>query len=358
MSLSLDDLRRAWLSTNVQAFSRVVREKESSNDDEKAFHLLFGGTRFESFTDHPRIYFPLEGGRRTSAAGAFQILASTWDSLQKVYHFADFSPPNQCLAFVALVEGRGALGDVLGGDIASALIKCQKEWTSLPGAAESSSSWTVEKAIALFKSYGGRIEGEVEAAPVPVEVQPASTSEKLKMPIIALLATFGPLLAQMIPQVAKILHPDSVNKNLDAAALVLDTVVKAAGALNVQDAVEKMQASPALVTEVQKAVVTEPSIMAVLDVSGVPEARKTDVIATQAEKPFWFSPTFWVCGYLSPLIYMVVYKVLWGEFSAEIKAMVIGAIVTVLLGGIMAFYTGTSQASKTKDDTINKLTPP
>ena len=85
------------------------------------------------------------------------------------------------------------------------------------------------------------------------------------MPILALLSAFGPILAQLIPQIATILKPSEVGqRNLGLAQVALDTVVKAAGAANIQDAVEKMQASPELVKSVTEAVVTEPAIMQVI----------------------------------------------------------------------------------------------
>ena len=66
---------------NVGAFLRVIREGESSQEP-VAYRMRWGGlgkpvAYFDDFSKHPRIFEPTTGGRQSSAAGAYQIVATT-----------------------------------------------------------------------------------------------------------------------------------------------------------------------------------------------------------------------------------------------------------------------------------------
>lgn len=190
--------------------------------------------------------------------------------------------------------------------------------------------------------------------------QPSTTTTReAPMPILALLSAFGPILGQLIPQIAKVVNPQGevAQRNIAIAETVLNAVTKAADAPNVQAAVEKMQADPALTQQVTEAVITDPQIVGLLEVGGgFVAARAADVVVTQGEKPFWYSPVFWISLMLMPLIYIVTYRVLWAEgFSEEIRTVVITAIATGLLSSITGFYMGSAMGSARKDDAIANL---
>ena len=44
-----------------------------------------------------------------------------------------------------------------------------------------------------------------------------------------------------------------------------------------------------------------------------------------------------ITGALLPLVYLTVYYVLTGDFAAEVKSMVVGAVVSGVLGSITGF---------------------
>src|SRR4051812_16314845 len=99
--MTRDDLLHALQINNVQAWLRVLREGES-NQNEDAYRIRFGGAGkaaayFDSFEDHPRILEPTEDGRKSSAAGAFQITATTWDDYCSHVGKQTFAPENQSL---------------------------------------------------------------------------------------------------------------------------------------------------------------------------------------------------------------------------------------------------------------------
>lgn len=337
---------------NVAAFLRVIRAGETGQDD-VAYRTLFGGGTFDSFADHPR-QTVRAAGLVSTAAGAYQFLARTWDALVKRYGFADFSPANQDLAALALIDGRRALHDVLAGDLPAAIRKCNREWASLPGSPYGQPTRTYAQALAVFEQYGGTLIGRAHglAGTPAVDVSPVKESP---MPIAAIISTFGPMLASLIPQVAKLFGSGSEvsERNTQAAGLVLDTVVKAANAVNVQDAIEKMQADAQLAAQVREAVVTDPTIMALLEVGGgIALARQMAADANQV--PFWRNPAFIVTALLLPLVYLVVVAVVFNvggvQWSDEMRSVVVTAIVTGLLGAITGFFLGSSYMSARKTE--------
>lgn len=139
-------------NTNVKAMLRLIRQGESGQSDD-AYRIIWGGSYFDSFADHPRRYFTTSDGRRTSAAGAYQITAKTWDWVKGKIGAADFSPASQDRAAVWLMAYRGALADVKAGRLEAAITKLRNEWTSLPGAMEQ--GYTFAKAKQVFLAYGG-----------------------------------------------------------------------------------------------------------------------------------------------------------------------------------------------------------
>lgn len=159
--MTLAELRALLSNKNVSAFLRVIRARESGQDDD-AYTVLNGGAHFDGWQDHPF------AGQRTppaKAAGAYQFIASTWAEVAAKYGLTDFSPKNQDMGAVGRVIYRGALDDVIAGRIVEAIVKCRKEWTSLPGADESTASWTMDKALSVYRMYGGTMATQ-PAAPI------------------------------------------------------------------------------------------------------------------------------------------------------------------------------------------------
>jgi len=139
----------ALLNRNVQAFLMMIRTGEGTADA-GGYSRLYGGGRFTSFADHPRQAVTANGITST-AAGAYQILARTWDGLG----LPDFMPANQDRAAVMLIKRRGALADVIAGRLERAIAKCNREWASLPGAPYGQPTITSNRAAQLFAAYGG-----------------------------------------------------------------------------------------------------------------------------------------------------------------------------------------------------------
>lgn len=173
----VDDLIAALASPNVQAFLRVIRAGESSQDDD-AYRVMFGGSRFESFADHPRRK-NTAAGLTSTAAGAYQFLSKTWDECRAALELRDFSPRSQDLAALYLIRRRGALADVLAGYVEAAIEKCSHEWASLPGSPYGQPTMTLAKALAVYRGYGGRqaaADGWADTAPASPSDQPPTAA--------------------------------------------------------------------------------------------------------------------------------------------------------------------------------------
>ena len=67
-----------------------------------------------------------------------------------------------------------------------------------------------------------------------------------------------------------------------------------------------------------------------------------------AMKPAHFY-AMWITAALLPLVYIVVWRVLTGQFSPEVQSMVIGSVVSGVLSAITGFWLGSSASSQRKD---------
>ncbi len=170
---------------NVLAFLRAIRLGESHPDLDEAYTALFGwkpgnGQVFSDFTAHPNVRtFEKYDGQFvkngkidfTTAAGAYQILKSTWDGLQRKYPWLrTFSPDSQDLAAICLIHDRGAIDDVLAGRIVQAIGKLGDEWASLPSATVGQPTVALGKVLGVYTRHGGHLAGEA-AAPVSPQDQ-------------------------------------------------------------------------------------------------------------------------------------------------------------------------------------------
>lgn len=123
------------MAYEIAAFLYMIRYCEGTAGPD-GYRTLFGGKLFDSYADHPRqlVRFKLKSKEyKSSAAGAYQFLQATWDSLVRMHSYDDFSPDNQDQAAIELIKGRKAYNDILKGDIVTAIKKCNREWASLPG---------------------------------------------------------------------------------------------------------------------------------------------------------------------------------------------------------------------------------
>jgi muramidase (phage lysozyme) len=357
MNLTQNDLQAAFGHPNVKAFYMVVRNGESALDD-SAYTLINGGAHFTDFGDHPYAGLSTKVGGR--AAGAPQFIPSTWAELAERYYFPDFSPQYQDLGYVGCLVKRNALNDVIEGRFEEAIKKCRLEWTSLPGAAENNKKWNQEKALALYKQYGGTV--SVESVPIEERNLPSKENEMGAF-VVPLLASILPSIPQLIALFGK--GGERADQNAKAAQLVVDTTLKTLGAVNEQQAIEIVTNEPAKLKEVAEAVMAQPYIAALVEVGGgVKGAREFDLATQNQPKPFYkTSAVFYVSCLLIPMVFWYVGSSIVGgvdippempwafkfvlmmfgkAWDAGARVGLANLVVGLVLGGIVGVYFGVS----------------
>ncbi len=126
--IKLQENRSLLENPRVKAMLNTIAYAEGAD-----YNTRVGGGTFGDLSKKPgkKTYIKSIGDYST-AEGRYQFLNSTWDSVAKDLGLSDFSPQSQDLAAVELIKRRGALDDVLKGDLKSATTKLSKEWASLP----------------------------------------------------------------------------------------------------------------------------------------------------------------------------------------------------------------------------------
>ena len=164
--------------SNIQAYLKTIRKGEGTLGV-KGYSTLVGGERFNTFIHHPNIYKPKY---KSTAAGAYQFLYSTWSNDAKALRLIDFTPNNQDIAALYEINKAGALYDVLNGNIESAINKTNRVWVSLPGAkhdAVNKYSQRLENAISFYKTNGGVMHNTSEATQLNLPSFRANLTENI-----------------------------------------------------------------------------------------------------------------------------------------------------------------------------------
>ena len=129
---------------------------------------------------------------------------------------------------------------------------------------------------------------------------------------------------------------------------VAPVVTAAVGARNEQEAVEAIQTDPTAFQKADEAV--RSMYYELVEIGGGVQAARE---ANKSQPPPARNLALWVTALLLPLVYMTVAAVLFGGgWSSDVKAMVVAAVVTGALGGITAYWLGTSASSSKKTDLL------
>lgn len=184
-----------------------------------------------------------------------------------------------------------------------------------------------------------------------IEQALAPSQEKPMVPM--LIPVVLQALSALVPQLGSIFGSGSEvsQRNLKAAEVVITAAKGAAGAVNEQELLEKIQAGdPAIVSAVTDAVKTVYFEVVEAGGGGIAAARNANVAAAAQPGAGFKTPAFAVTMALLPLVYMTVYYVLTGDFASEVKSMVIAAVVSGILGSVAGFWLGSSFSSQRKDE--------
>lgn len=140
----------------IRAFLRTIRYCEGTSA-ESGYGVLFNYVPFNDFSTHPAIKV-VTPRYSSTAAGAYQILKGTWDSLTSgaskyASRLPDFTPSSQDIAAWCLMDRRGALQSVRNGDITTALAQLKNEWASLPTSPANQPKKSFDETMSIYNKY-------------------------------------------------------------------------------------------------------------------------------------------------------------------------------------------------------------
>lgn len=143
------------MSINITAQERALLDAIASTEA-PAYNVMYGhgwsgeDRTFSDYSQHPGKFWEIKSGpnkgQKSSAAGRYQFLGSTWKDIAGRYGLRDFSPQSQDIGAIALARenyrratGRNLTVDLESGDpdILSGIGRTlSKTWTSLPSGIE------------------------------------------------------------------------------------------------------------------------------------------------------------------------------------------------------------------------------
>jgi muramidase (phage lysozyme) len=179
MSTKLSRYEKLLQQPQVRSLLDTIRYAEGT-PGEAGYRTQFTGVQFDPNKKgwvHPRQVKGSSSGYRSDAAGAYQFLSPTWDGVQKELGLSDFSPRNQDIAALRLIERRGALDPFLkGAKFGEIMNRLSPEWASLPtNQGKSYYGQPVKKLGDLYNYYEQRKQTSV----LPVAASPAVTGQPI-----------------------------------------------------------------------------------------------------------------------------------------------------------------------------------
>lgn len=361
------------METNLRAFLWLIRNGEGTSDP-NGYLRLFGGRPgrydklFAGFADHPRVRTYekrdefIKNGKKdyTTAAGAYQITATTWDSLRKAgVALPDFSPANQDKAATALIARRKALDDVHAGRWEDAIRKCNTEWASLPGSPYGQPTLTLAKAkkiladfiaaqpeaiIPLKRGADGKLSLHVSTNTAPT-IQPLEVQPMLP----AFIAAALPTLLNAAPDLIRVFGKgEQSEKNAQAAAKVVEIAKVVTGETTAEGAVAKIQSDPAMADAFSaeaRAQFLEIEAMAEKRIAAAREFNKSDEPMFGRVKFVHILSLLVAIAALAGIGYILITSTDPTERSMALQTLLIGGF-----SGVLAYWIGSSQGSDKKTD--------
>jgi muramidase (phage lysozyme) len=349
---------------NVKAFLHTIRVGEGTADP-MGYRRHFGGTHFDSYAAHPNHVITAGLGHNrysSSAAGAYQFLSKTWAECAAVLELRDFSPRNQDIAALFLIDRRRALDDVLAGRFEQAVAKCAREWASLPGSPYGQPTKTMAQALATYIEAGGLSEKPTQL-PTPehmseTRVQMSPVQEQpMPAPLIPVLAAVLPSLIRSIPDFGKLFSSGSEvsERNVKAVEMAVGIVQEAVGARNAQEAAEIVASDPAQAEAAQEAVRARWHELTEVG-GGIESARKADVAFVAAGSSPLSSPAFLISLVLLVMPMMLLGDVFFfhpGAYDGPLRTQIVTGVLMVIaiVGG---YWLGSSFGSAKKTDLMGR----
>lgn len=376
------------MSANLRAFLALIRWAEGTAG-EYGYRTMVGGRLFNGWTDHPRQMhsgvFNNGTAWRSTAAGAYQFLASTWDEARAALGLPDFSPKSQDEAAVWLIKRAGALDALEEGRLKDALIKCSPTWASLPYAPYGQPTRTYADCERYYLAAGGFLsqapitspEGgrAAEPAPAPISQAPAgpppagpspppagaesAPTKETRMPLpVAVAVGLATELWRLLRPTEKVAQvAGAIEKAtpilLEAAKQTVPTAV------NEQQAVEQIRANPQLQSQFRSQAMMRWDDLAPIweaEQQSRREAREFGAEMT-GTGPVWRQVgAGLLIGVLSLTIILGGGVLFWQmlespQLDPGQKGLVLGALLAAFTSAV-GYWFGSSASGRLKDQTI------
>lgn len=194
-----------------------------------------------------------------------------------------------------------------------------------------------------------RIAQEYASAPTAPAVP--QQPEKQMAPLL-----FLPAILEIVPSLMAIFGKGEKGAQNAQAAQIVVNAFKAAvpGALNEQDAVQKVQADPALKAQVKAAVMADPAVLGLVEVGGGVVAARTANLALVTNAQKWWqlvlNPVLLVTLLTLPLVYMFAWGLMpfLSKVSSDVISQTMGTIIGLVLGSIMGFWMGQTYTANSR----------
>jgi lysozyme len=153
---------QALQNPTVQAFLKFISWSEGAN-----YNTLVGGGSFSDYSMHPGNRGFYNASLNSTAAGAYQFVRGTWNSLASILGLSGFTPSNQDLAAVALLDQAGGLQPLLtqgNAGFNQALRAAGTEWAGVPGSSLAAAHGQSSKPLSAGLAKWAQLTGDTAAA--------------------------------------------------------------------------------------------------------------------------------------------------------------------------------------------------
>lgn len=139
-------------NVNLRAFLALIQHTEGTDKFPNAYKVMFTGKVFNDLSKHPNV-LNVSGRYRSTAAGAYQFLKGTYDSLK----MPNMLPYSQDLGAVQLLKNVGAYDFVIAGNFPAAINRANKIWASLPNSPYGQPTKKLSEVLTFLKNNNAKI---------------------------------------------------------------------------------------------------------------------------------------------------------------------------------------------------------
>ena len=154
------------MTPNLKAFLDMIARAEIGKEllakSDNGYNIVVGSRPsmpilFGSYHDHPRLTVEYARGKKSTAAGRYQILMRNYDAYKRILGLPDFSPASQDAIAIRLIGECEAIKLIEAGQIERAIANCRSRWASFPGAGHGQNEHEMAALIAAYTQAGGNL---------------------------------------------------------------------------------------------------------------------------------------------------------------------------------------------------------